>query len=289
VTDRLALQREALRTALQLRRSLSIPRHGPVNVYDVAVAHGVEIQFVDLRSLEGMFYRGPDPKIILPCLRHRPRGRVTFSCAHELGHFELGHGTRVDKYLENGQRMKPKTDEEIAADTFATSLLMPRPAVLDRFACRGWDLESATPLQLFALAGELDVGYSTLIRHLCYGLELVDRNWLNERERTTPKALRRFITGDPTTKRVVLVDAHWPNVPIDLEVSDSLAATAIWEAPRGDWAHDKGVHGDWRLISPRRPGIYQFDIGGASRLVRVARTGYCGRFRYRHLEDAEDT
>lgn len=287
MADRLALQREALRSALQLRRSLSIPRHEPVNVYDVADARGVEIQFADLPSLEGMFYRGPDPKIILPCLRHRPRGRVTFSCGHELGHFELGHGTRVDEYLKNGQRTKPKTDEEIAADTFASSLLMPRPAVLDRFTCRGWDLEAATPLQLFAVAGELDVGYTTLIKHLHHGLQLVDHSWLREREQTTPKTLRHFITEEPTTKRVVLVDAHWPNTPIDLEVGDSLAATAASEFAQPDWAHDKGVHGDWRVLSPRRPGTYEIEIAGGKRLVRVARAGYCGFFRYRHLEDAE--
>ena len=288
MTDRLALQREAVRTALQLRRSLSIPRHDPLNVYDVAVAQGVEIRFVDLKSLEGMFYRGPDPKIILPCLRHRPRGRVTFSCAHELGHFKLGHGTRVDEYLENGEQKKPKTDEEIAADTFATSLLMPRPAVLDRFSRREWILESATPLQLFRWPASWMLVTRHSLAHLCYGLQLVDRSWLRERERATPKDLRRFITDDPTSKRVVLVDAHWSNVPIDLEVGDSLAATAKW-GPRADWLQDKGVHGNWRVISPRQPGIYQIEIEGRNRVVRVARSGYCGLFRFRHLEDTEDT
>ena len=287
MTDRLSLQREALRSALQLRRSLSIPRHEPVNVYDAADAHGVEIQFVDRPSLEGMFFRAPDPKIILPCLRHRPRGRVTFSCAHELGHFELGHGTQVDEYLEGEPRAK--TDEEIAADTFASSLLMPRPAVIDRFACRGWDSESATPLQLFVIAGELDVGYTTLIKHLCYGLQLVDRNWLSERERTTPKSLRQFITADPTTKRVVLIDGHWPNVPIDLEVGDSFAVPMDIRLSRTDWDDEKGIHKNWHVFSPRQPGIYEVDVADAHRIMRVARAGFCGFFRYRYLEEAENT
>jgi hypothetical protein len=288
VTDRLSLQREALRTALQLRRSLSIPRHDPINVYDVAEALGVEIQFVDLPSLEGMFYRGPDPKIILPCLRHRPRGRVTFTCGHELGHFELGHGTRVDEYVENARAQGIQPDDELAANTFAASLLMPRPAVLERFRCRDWDLESASPLQLFTVAGELDVGYFTLVRHVCYGLEIVDRDWLADRERTAPKALRALITGEPNSKRVVICDQHWPAVPIDLEVGDYLAVAEASDVAPPDWAHNRGINKGWRLFVMHRPGIYAIILGQTNRLVRVARSGYCGLLRYRFWEEVED-
>jgi hypothetical protein len=66
VTSRVALGREAMRSALQLRRSLSIAREDPVNVYDVASAIGVELRFVDRPSLEGMFLRDPHPVILLP-------------------------------------------------------------------------------------------------------------------------------------------------------------------------------------------------------------------------------
>jgi hypothetical protein len=272
---------------LQLRRALSIPREYPINVYDVAESIGVGIQFVDLPSLEGMFYRGPDPKIILPSLRHRPRGRVTFTCAHELGHFELGHGTRVDEYIEDTPQAQAKTDEEVAADTFSSSLLMPRPAVLDRFACREWELETATPLQILAVAGELDVGYTTLIKHLCYGLQLVDRGWLTERERVTPKALQASIAGKLDSKRVVLVDEHWPQVPIDLEVGECIALPAALDAPGGEWAEDKGLNGNWRLIGVRRPGMFEVGVDGITRVVRLARQGYCGLFKYRYLEDVD--
>ncbi|HHK41728.1 MAG TPA: ImmA/IrrE family metallo-endopeptidase, partial [Planctomycetaceae bacterium] len=149
--------RIAMRKALQLRRMLSVPRQAPVNVYDVASATGVEVRFVDRPSLEGMFYRGPHPKILIPSWQHRPRGRIAFSCAHELGHFQLGHGTQVDEYVEESQEPGAKSDEEFAADTFAATLLMPRQAVVERFGQRGWDLSRANPFQLFTVAGELDV------------------------------------------------------------------------------------------------------------------------------------
>src|ERR1700722_9206392 len=69
VNNRVVVLREAARKALLLRRSLSLEH--PVNAFDVAMSIGVEIQFMDLPSLEGMFFRGPDPKIILPSLKHR--------------------------------------------------------------------------------------------------------------------------------------------------------------------------------------------------------------------------
>jgi hypothetical protein len=151
-------------------------------VFDVASSIGVEVQFLDLPSLEGMFYRGPDPKIILPSLKHRPRGRVVFSCAHEVGHFDLGHGTRVDKYVEKDDaRRRELSLEELGADTFASTLLMPRPAVLARFSCRGWTIDAASAVDLYRVAVELDVGYGTLCKHLRHGLELVNDAWLYSR------------------------------------------------------------------------------------------------------------
>src|SRR5512138_568360 len=127
-----------MRAALQLRRSLALAREEPVNVFDVATTIGVDVIFLDRPSLEGMFVRDPDPVILLPCRLHRPPGRISFSCAHELGHFQLGHGTTVDEYVEDKSARHEKSDEEIAANTFASSLLMPRQAVVERFTTRNF-------------------------------------------------------------------------------------------------------------------------------------------------------
>lgn len=285
--DRIAVLREAMRSALQLRRSLSIPREQPVNVYDVATSIGVEVTFADLPSLEGMFYRGPDPKVFLPSLIHRSRGRVSFSCAHELGHFQLGHGTQVDEYLDDKAGSRQKSDEEAAADTFAAHLIMPRPAVLERFRCRGWMLELATPQQLFTVAGELDVGYTTLLKHLCYTLELVDSSWMQDRQRTTPKSIRQDVTGCSDCRRVVFVDEHWPATPLDLEVGDYVASQSNAGTSDQSRLDDVGKRGRWQLRCARAPGHTELVIGASTHNVRIARSGYCGLLQYRHLEDCE--
>ncbi len=288
MTDRVSLGRIAMRNALQLRRMLSVPREAPVNVYDVASTLGVEVRFVDRPSLEGMFYRGPHPKILLPSWQHRPKGRIAFSCAHELGHFQLGHGTHVDEYVEESHQSGPKSDEEFAADTFATSLLMPRQAVVQRFATRGWDLSSADPIRLFTVAGELDVGYSTLLNHLRYGLNLVHNGWLAPRLKVAPKAIRREVTGEAEPSRVVIVDDHWSTIPIDLEVGDEIAIPSKLRVECDDSIREVGNHGEYSRWVGARAGEADIRINGRRHRVRIARAGYCGILKYRFLDDPDE-
>lgn len=290
MNNRVVVLREAARKALLLRRSLSLPREHPVNAFNVATSIGVEIQFMDLPSLEGMYFRGPDPKIILPSLKHRSRGRVSFSCGHELGHFQLGHGTRVDEYLAEAGKRVAKSLDELAADMFASNLLMPRPAVLERFICRGWSPETATPMQLYCAAVELDVGYTTLANHLRYSLDLVNDAWLRDRQRTSPKNLREAITNRADCQRVVVMDGHWPtSLSVDLEVGDCVAVTDALTLKTTDRFGDRGIERGWHLLDAQRAGETSLLIDGVSYTVRIARPGYCGLLRYRFTEESEDS
>jgi Zn-dependent peptidase ImmA (M78 family) len=288
VSDRIATQREAVRRSLQLRRSLSVPREYPVNVFDVATSIGVEIQFMDLPSLEGMFYRGPDPKVILPSLRHRPRGRVAFSCAHELSHFDLGHGTRVDEYVGEDKAHREFSLEELAADTFASTLLMPRPAVLARFSCRGWTVDGASAVDLYQVAIELDVGYGTLCNHLRYRLELVNDAWMKSRAKFAPKALRAAIAPRCECARLVVLDHHWPKLPVDLEVGDCLAVPTFLEAQLPSFLRQETEHGGRRIFRAAVPGEWKAIVDGQPVTVRIARAGYCGQLKYRYLEEEDE-
>ncbi|HVC98695.1 MAG TPA: ImmA/IrrE family metallo-endopeptidase [Pirellulales bacterium] len=289
MNDRIGTQREAVRRGLQLRRSLSIPREHPVNVFDVASSIGVEVQFLDLPSLEGMFYRGPDPKVILPSLKHRPRGRVAFSCAHELGHFDLGHGTQVDKYVgEDDDRRPGPSLEELAADTFASTFLMPRPAVLARFSCRGWMVDAVSALDLYRVAAELDVGYGTLCKHLRYGLQLVNDTWMKSRAKFAPKALRAAIAPRSECPRLVVLDEHWPKLPVELEVGDCLAVPTILRAKLPSSLRQEYEHDGRRILRAAVPGEMKAVVNDQLVTIRIARAGYCGMLKYRYLEEGED-
>jgi len=276
-----------MRSALQLRRSLAIAREEPVNIYDVAAAIGVEVQFRDLPSLEGMFSRDPHPTVVLPSHNHRPRGRLTFTCAHELGHFQLGHGTRVDEYLDGDADLRPKPDEEFAADTFAASLLMPRQAVLHRFQLRDATPSTADPKLLFAIAGELDVGYQTLLMHICYRLEMANNEWLRDRQRTAPKRLRADILGSQDSRRLVLLDRYWPRLPLDLEVGDVIATPSHAHVHVPPILIEATLNIEWRLFRACRPGMAMLHLDDSAISIRVARAGYCGLLKYRFLDDPE--
>ena len=288
MSDRVSLGRIAMRNALQLRRGLSIPRESPLNVFDVAASIGVDVQFVDSPTLEGMFYRGPHPQIFLPSRQHRPKGRIAFSCAHELGHFQLGHGTQVDEYVEGSQETGAKPDEELAADTFAASLLMPRQAVVQRFELRSWELSDATPPQLFAVAAELDVGYSTLLKHVRYGLKLVNDAWMTTRLKVAPKEIRQELTGEADPPRIVIVDRYWSNIPIDLEIGDEVAIPLNLRVVSGNLIREAGSHGEHARWIAIRSGETCIQINDRKHHVRVARSGYCGLLKYRYLNDPDE-
>ena len=290
--DRATLARMATRAALQTRRSLSISRDQPVNAFDLAERLGVEVRFLDTPSLEGMFSRAPHPIIVLPSTKHRPRGRLAFTCAHELGHSVLGHGERVDKLLE--QPRERHNPEEYAADVFAGSLLMPRAAVQAACARRELTVETATPEQLFAISCELGVGYATLVKHVGYGLQMATDLWMNSMLKTGPKAIRRELLDRECSEPLVVLDQAFSASIVDAEVGELLASSAplIDGADTGasTLVEDMGFQTREAMYVYRavRPG--QSDVVLAPRhfQLRVSRAGYCGRQRHRFLADPEE-
>src|SRR5947209_14102365 len=83
----------AMSAALQLRQSEGFGLWAPVCPYDLAEKLGIEVRFIDLPSMEGMYCKNPNPIILVSSLR--PAGRQGFNCAHELGHHVFKHGTHV--------------------------------------------------------------------------------------------------------------------------------------------------------------------------------------------------
>lgn len=286
--DRASLARIATRAAYQVRRSLSIPRNEPLDVFDTAEAIGVEVRFVDAPSLEGMFSRAPHPLVILPSPAHRPRGRLAFTCAHELGHCRLGHGERVDKLVDDPRASNDP--EEFAADVFAGTLLMPRPAIVEAFARRNVSPESASPQLLYAIACELGVGLSTLVNHLAYGLRICDAAWARRLSRVTPKSVRAQLMHDPPSS-IVLLDGGSAARTIDLVVGETLLVSAdasfdlttVNELVRRADGQNVGANA-WEALTP---GTASALVNGQGVRVRVSRSTYVGPHRNRFLPDPE--
>jgi hypothetical protein len=285
MTSRRLLAKHALMKALRLRRDWKISPDEPVCPYDLADSMGVEVRFMDLPSLEGIYSNRPEPVIIVSSLR--PPGRQAYTCGHELGHHVFEHGFRIDELIDGAARARVE-DEEFLADCFAGFLLMPKSAVIAGFSCRGWTPESCGPAQLYTVAGWLGVGYGTLITHLCVTLGLLSHERARSLLRSSPKDIKAQLLGSVCSEGLVVVDYAWSRRAIDLQVGDLVMAMTGVVTDKPCVVVESDKRGS--LLQAKAPGLGRIchPDSGWSAFVRVSRRGYVGRGIFRHEEEVED-
>ena len=160
---RRTLATQAMQMAIATRAKAKADQDSPICIYRLCEVLGVTVRFNNI-NMEGIYQRGTPPRIHLSALRPLPRR--TYNCAHELGHHVFGHGSSVDELREDAKQHPWEDAKEFLADTFAGFMLMPIIGLRRAFAARGWTPKSATPMQLFTVACDFGVGYSTLLTHL---------------------------------------------------------------------------------------------------------------------------
>ena len=211
---------QALRAAFELRRSLSLTISEPIHSMELASRLGVDVRLEDCPSLEGMYLRDSRPRIFLPHSGHRPRGRLLFSCAHELGHHQLGHGTSADRYFSDEFGVSSKSPEEIAADTFASHLLMPRQAVVKSFERRRLPINNPAPLDCFLVSQELGVGFTTLLTQMSGGLRLLSYASASSLKKQKLAELRASIWFEARSSDLFVIDKHWIAATCNVTIAD---------------------------------------------------------------------
>lgn len=103
----------------------------PVKIEDIAISLSVEIRSGDLGDVSGVLVRHGSSAII-GVNSKQVRERRRFTIAHELGHFLLHEG--LLRHVDHNYRVNYRSDEsaratnveEIEANFFAASILMPR-------------------------------------------------------------------------------------------------------------------------------------------------------------------
>ena len=271
--------------ALRMRVGAGFALDQAICVYDLAERLGIEVRFADIPSMEGMYYWGSEPAIILSSLR--PSGRRTFTCAHELGHHSNGDGTSVDQLVEKPRRSGFDA-KEFAADCFAGALLMPRMALQRAFALRELDIQECTPGQVYTISNYFGVGYSTLVHHMSSGLRLLPDAHAAVLLKVSPRKAQAQALGWESQDTVWIVDQHWTGRAIDVEMPD-LVFVQGRPTLEGDCLAQVQEMRDGRLFSARQPGIGKFCDGDDwSAFVRVSRRAFVGRSIFRHLEEGDD-
>ena len=287
-TSRRDLVRSAINRALRVRQAADILLWDAVCPYDLAEQRGVEVRFQALASFDGMRAGGSDGStIVVSSLR--PPGRKAFTCAHELAHEVFDHGVQFDELVGCREAPRQSEPEEVIADAFAGFLLMPKSAVENGLAVRGWHLASCGPREIYSLASWLGVGYTTLIWHLQGGLRTLDANRADELRKVRLPRIRREILGDDCHGELVIVDSNWRGRPVDLQVDDIALMPAGGRAEGTCIAAAPDATGRV-LVRGVTPGVGRLILeeSGWSGFVRVSRRDYVGRNKYRHLEEAQD-
>ena len=216
--NRELLARAAMIKALQVRTRAGYSVRDPLCIYDVAERLGIEVRFVDIPSMEGL-YKGPrHPTIFLSSLR--PAGRQVYTCGHELGHHDLGHGAQFDELIDERSKERQFDPKEFQADCFAGALLMPKMAIRRGFSSRGWDPVTCPAESMYIIAVWLGVGYGTLIHHLWNALNILESRRAEALLRRQPKDIRATLLGRECRENLIIADYHWDGRAIDVQETD---------------------------------------------------------------------
>jgi Zn-dependent peptidase ImmA (M78 family) len=274
-----------MQAALQVRQLLGANLHSPICIYDACDRVGVQVRFAEINSMEGMYYQGPPPRILIGA--RRPLPRRNFTCGHELGHHIFGHGSTIDQLQEETASEAWQPDESLV-NSFSAALLMPHVGLKRSFAVRSTTPEAASVEDMFSISCNFGIGYETLINHLAYGVHLISRDRAKQLGKHSPKEIRATILGKEVQEPLVVVDQHWTAPTVDLEVDTFLLVPGSLSADGPVLRHCRSF-GATELFQAVTPGLGRLidKKSGDSRFVRVSRFQFSGLSKFRHLE--EDT
>ena len=288
--DRRALATQAVRAATATRIEANLDRVGPICIYSLCDNLGIVVRFNNI-NMEGMYQRGVPPRIHLSA--RRPLPRRAYNCAHELGHHVFGHASSIDELREDAKARPWEDPKEFLADTFAGFILMPTIGLRRAFSIRNWAPDTATPMQIFTIACEFGVGYTTLLTQLSVGVHMLSHGHAATLRRVTPKALRTDILGVVTPDPLIIADRHRTAPTLDAEVKTLLLLPPDAEVVGSGLTFERDLP-TGRLFRAVKPGVFQASAGGWAVFVRIAPVqedeayGYVGLARYRHLETDPD-
>jgi hypothetical protein len=164
---------------------------------------------------------------------------------------------------------------------------MPRAAVMDGFNRRGWNPQGLTSDQVFLIAGELGVGYETLLTHLNVVLEVLPDSILKDLHKISPKLIKSALIGKDWAGPLTVVDENWAGVAIDLEVDEYLIAPNSSEGDNELLAVPQS-HCGQLIFSAKSSGVGQFKISGRTIELRISRRHYVGPYSNRYLPDPDE-
>lgn len=160
----------------------------------IASGANVVVLYRELQKLLGAFIREENSAGIIVNF-DRPRGMVHMTCAHELGHYFLGHGSTADESVEE---QDVNSAIEKAANLFAYHLLTPKWLVADlmrRKRLPATRLADANVVYQMSL--RLGISYSAMVWQLAR-LKLIGQTTAGALAGVAPASLKKHALGGKT-------------------------------------------------------------------------------------------
>lgn len=168
---------EAARQAAKVLNEFSVRdriKDGYTRVDPTKLANDADVTvlFRPLEKLLGGFLREDGEAGILVNVL-RPRGLVHMTCAHELGHYFLGHESTTDETLDFGVSSHLIEQQ---ANQFAYSLLAPRWLIVDIMNLKSWSKKHLeNPFIVYQLSLRLGISFEAMTWSLLR-LKLISQN-----------------------------------------------------------------------------------------------------------------
>lgn len=188
-----------------------------VDPFLIAGGEGVPVLLRPMDKLLGAFIRDDVSGILVNS--ERSAGLIHLTCAHELGHYFMGHGTTADDCMDFGPKAERQEQE---ADWFAYHLLTPRGLLANVMRRKHWSVQSLKdPIILYQLSLRLGVSYAATAWSLARQ-KLLATNVVKDLLRTQPIEIKQ-----------ALLEGHQFESRKDVWLVDESDRTSILE-PRAD-------------------------------------------------------
>ncbi|MDR6680162.1 ImmA/IrrE family metallo-endopeptidase [Pseudomonas oryzihabitans] len=250
-----------------------------IDPFQIAADSGVIVMLRPMQKLLGAFLGDATPGILVNM--DRPAGLVHMTCAHELGHFFMGHGSAADENIYYGSKGAIIEQE---ADQFGYNLLAPRKLIVKIMQRKQWTkAQLFRPEILYQLALRMGVSYEaaawSLRRHNVMSTDQVQQILL-----TTPAMIKRSLLGNrliDARKDVWLLDNDDRTSILEPRPTDQLvmrlpsraSSGFLWEADSADALASEGFQLE-PLTVRSEPADDSFVFGGPDTMDYVLTGGH---------------